>query len=132
MRNACVGLLGGLLLLATIACVPSGLSEAELADVGLRVEAVTEPDASVSRSEALASARKEYDPPGTAERVDAFLYRVTDPATLRSDRPIDRKPVWIVRYTNVSVQSPGGIPLTRYYSLIDATSGEWIGGHWRQ
>jgi hypothetical protein len=107
------------------------MSPAELGDLGLSVEPLSEGAVTVSRSEALRIAHEEYDPPGAAETLEAFLYRVTDPSTLRSDDPIDKRPVWIVRFTNVSVHSPGGRLLTRQYSFVDATDGTWLIGHWR-
>lgn len=103
--------------------------ESDLERMAVSVEAI-ELDGLISREEILATARQVYDPPDPEVQVDAFAYRMTDPRTLRSDRPLVDHAVWIVRYSGLTVQSPGGVELHYAYEVFDALSGEYLGGHW--
>lgn len=130
---------GLLLVLATLIVrqYPSGagtndtdLGPEDLGRLGISVEAIDDSDGLLSADDVLAIARDIYDPPGSSADVDAFLYAVTDASTARSDRPLRGDAVWIVRYSGLSVQSPSGVELHFAYYYFDATSGEFLLGHW--
>jgi hypothetical protein len=109
---------------------PATLTPDDLARMGVAVEPVASTQGLRSRDEILVLAREVYDPPDPQAKVEPFLYAVTDPSSLRSDRPLRRTPVWIVHYSGLTTLSPGGKELHHTYYMFDAQTGEFLRGRW--
>ncbi len=75
----------------------------------------------ISRADALAAASNVMD--GGLALPDAYLQLMTDPSASRGDDPITDRPMWVVRYSGLSVISPGGKELQYAYVVIDARTG---------
>lgn len=99
--------------------VVAALPAEDVARLGVEVKPV---DATglISRDEALAAAAKQFDP--SAAAPEAYLQLMTDPTTARGDAIVDR-PMWVVRYSGLTVMSPGDVELHYAYVLIDARTG---------
>lgn len=104
------------------------LPSEDAARIGVQVKP-TDEDGLIDRDQALAVAAKRW---GEREPAvgEAFLQRMTDPDTARSDDPIIDRPVWVVRYAGLSVMSPGGRELHFAYVVIDATAAYEIHTDW--
>lgn len=101
------------------------LPDADAAELGIQVQAMSSWASAIPESRALATANAQWvEPPG---KVDAFLQLVTDPNSLRADSPILNRPVWIVRYSGISIVSPAGRTIRTAYAFVDAITGEDLG-----
>lgn len=85
-------------------------------------EANVEP-AVIDAERALQVAQANWGREGTPE---PFLVVMTDQSSIGSVDPIEGRPVWVVRYSDFTDMSPGGVELHWGYVIVDATSGEFI------
>lgn len=107
-----------------------GELRADLEGLGL-VISDTSPQGKIGRDEAVAVALREQGQEFAGGDVDAYLVRLTDPATAITDRD-----VWIVRFSGLDVEvpvpdTPSRIPVdggtvTTAYAYVDAITGEWL------
>lgn len=97
--------------------------------IGVEVKPVAEAGL-ITRDQALASAsaRWEEEP----ARGEAFLQLMTDPETVRAEEPVVDRAVWVVRYSGLTVTSPGDRELHYAYVVIDARTGIEIHTKWAQ
>ena len=75
----------------------------------------------ISRADALAAASRQLNV--VPALPDAYLQLMTDPSSSRGPDPITDRPMWVVRYSGLSVTSPGGRELHYAYVIIDARTG---------
>ncbi len=94
------------------------------------LEAVSNSSGLIGLDAALAAGRQRWET--EPSKPDAFLRLVTDPASLESDKPMNRTPVWILRYSGLKVLSPSNRELHYAYVYVDAVTGEEIFTHWAQ
>lgn len=109
--------------------LPRTLSAAEADRLGIQVAAVgngIEFAVSAAQARRIAGAAWVTEP-GT---VDTFLQSVTEPGSERTVYPMLDRTVWIVRYSGLSITSPGGRAMHTAYTFIDAQSGEEMGTRW--
>ena len=123
-------------ILAAVACLVMACAAPlppEADRLGLEIDPVI-PHASVSEEEAIAIAEADLGLDDDAQKVEAFLRRVTDPGDLRRLR---ERAVWIVHYAGLSIDAPipssapgagraPGITLTHAWVFIDADTGALI------
>jgi hypothetical protein len=111
------------------------LPAADAARLLITVEPVPATDGLITLAEALAASAKQWEvePSGP----DAFLQLVTDPDAYVDGEPLKSRPVWIVRYSGLSLSRPipatlgGTYPTSKYhfaYEFIDARTGEELFG----
>jgi hypothetical protein len=125
---------------------PSGLVEPQATRGELPVPADLEalglgiPDTSsegkISMDDAVAVALREHGQQFAGGKIDAYLVRLTDPATAGGDLEITDRDVWIVRFSGLDIQvsgpdTPDRIPvdggtIEYAYVYVDAVTGEWL------
>jgi hypothetical protein len=100
----------------------------DLSRAGVSVQPIADTAGLLDRDQATSIALTDYDPPDPDAKLDMFLLRVTASSSLRSDRPVKDLPVWIARYSNLNLTSPGGHELNYMYSFFDAKTGYYLFG----
>lgn len=100
------------------------LSSADLSRLQATFEPLSDASGLISLEDALAAGVKSWgvEPSGP----DGFLGLVSDPSSVGTDQPMEHRPVWILRYSGLSMTSPGGVGLHFAYVYIDARTGEEI------
>ncbi len=96
----------------------------DVARIGVHVAQLSATDdlsGLIGRTEALEKAAARWGDQGGI--ADPFLMAMTDPGTSRDSEPVTDRPVWIVRYSDISIISPGGRELHYAYVVIDGLSG---------
>ncbi|HZD21847.1 MAG TPA: hypothetical protein VE569_00350 [Acidimicrobiia bacterium] len=107
----------------------------DVAAAGLRATPVTV-EGTISAEAALGIHSRETRESYAGGSVDAFLVSLTDVSTLRSDRPVRDRVVWLIRYADLSIPYSGpltadGTPaeggtITHAYVVVDAFTGELL------
>lgn len=100
------------------------LSSADLSRLQATFEPLSDTSGLISLEDALAAGAKTWGV--EPSKPDGFLGLVSDPASVGTDQPMEHRPVWILRYSGLSMTSPGGVELHFAYVFIDARTGEEI------
>lgn len=110
------------------------VSPDELEVLGLTVESVS-PTGHISELRAVSAANEVYHYPSSVE-VAASLFRLNDPPTLGSDIPVDRRAIWVVRFSGIDEpmggpwvpgRSVGPVRILRTaYVFVDAESSDFL------
>jgi len=77
----------------------------------------------VDAQAALEAAAANWGHGGTPE---PFLVVMTDESSIGSIYPIEDRPVWVVRYSDFTDVSGGGVEVHWGYVIVDAATGEFI------
>jgi hypothetical protein len=108
--------------------VTDALDPADAARAGFSIEPLEDVGGLIDEDTARTMVLEIYRPPDPSVKLDLFLGRVTVSATIGGDRPVQDLPVWVARYSNLRVTTPGGHLVDTMYKLHDAKTGEFLVG----